>query len=506
MQEFPLTGMQRIRHVLSRFAFGPTPALVAEVKAEGIDAWFEKQLRGKVPDPPFLQKKLRAMKTLGLSCGEILRTFRPRYGKKRKQLTKKERARLNKLRFLASREVKDWVLLQAVYGGDQVLETSCDFFRNHFNVYLNKGNVRFQAMPWERDVIRAEALGNFGRMLKKSARHPAMLYYLDNYLSRCPGNLRRPRGRRARGPRRKQPGLNENYGREILELHTLGADNYYTQKDVIQAARILTGWTVRFTPDNPSGFFFRKEWHWPGNKTFLGTTIPARPGNPIAEGEQFLEILARHPGTAHYLAKKLCSHFAADDPPEAMVVRVARVFLKTGGDLKSVYRAILKDPLFFSPRFYMGKVKRPFEFVVSALRVTGARVDSTFRVQRILKEMNEPVYECMDPTGYYDRADKWLDPGVLAGRWKFARDLAAGRIRGVRVPPSLYEGLHPKLPQAWPYQLAARILPDGLSDRTASALDRVMKKRSAKGAKPDPSKVGPELLALLLGSPEFQRQ
>ncbi|HHI67947.1 MAG TPA: DUF1800 domain-containing protein, partial [Planctomycetes bacterium] len=385
--ELPLTRLQRIRHVLSRFAFGPSPGLVARLNAMGIDAWFEEQLRGKVPDPPFLEKKLGTMKTLKLTGQAILRTFRPPYGRKRKKLSREERVRLNKLRNIPAREVKDWVLLRAVYGAGRVLETSCDFFRNHFNVYLNKGNVRLLAGTYERDVIRAEALGNFGRMLKKSARHPAMLYYLDNYLSRCPAELRRGRRNRRFPPRsrRKQRGLNENYGREILELHTLGADNYYTQKDVIQAARILTGWTVRFTQDNPSGFFFRKEWHWPGDKVFLGVKIPARPKNPIAEGEQLLEILVSHPGTAHYLARKLCSHFVADDPPRAMVARVARVFLKTGGDLKSVYRAILKDPLFFSPRFYMTKVKRPFEFVVSALRATGARVDATFRLQRILK-------------------------------------------------------------------------------------------------------------------------
>ena len=201
--------------------------MIAEVKAKGIDGWFEEQLRGKAPDPPFLQKRLLSMKSLSISNWEILRTFPPPY-RKGKKISKEERARVAKLRNLPGRELKESVLLRAVYSRDQVMETTCDFFRNHFNVYLNKGNVRFLAVTYERDVIRAEALGDFGRMLEKSARHPAMLIYLDNYLSRCPGEILRARRgkRRAAGPprrpRRRQAGLNENYGREILELHTLG--------------------------------------------------------------------------------------------------------------------------------------------------------------------------------------------------------------------------------------------------------------------------------------------
>jgi len=412
------------------------------------------------------------------------------------------------------------VLLRAVHGRNQVREVAADFFRNHFCVAVDKGQVRYLAVAYERDVVRRHALGNFGAMLEASARHPAMLLYLDNALSRrapTKAELKEIELRVRLQTKSKQAGrdasdiaaqrgLNENYARELLELHTLGADNYYTQRDVENVARALTGWTFRNEPGEPIEFLFRPEMHDKGDKKFLHALIKDDFKHPEAEGEEVLAILEAHEGTARFLSWKLCRHLVRDDPPPDLVERVAKTFRRTKGDLPAVYRAIVDDPEFFSRASYRAKCKRPFEFVVSALRAVNARIDDSRELLRALTSMSEKLYECSDPTGYYDQAEAWLDPGAFAVRWKFAVDLAAGEVRGVAIPDALYDELPPGRPELWKEWLLHRLLPAGLDARVSRILDRKVEEETASGRARHLEPLARSLVGMILGSPSFQAQ
>jgi len=513
----PLGEHERILHVLHRFAFGPTPELVAEVRRVGIVPWIEAQLRADAPEPDALRLRLQRLDSIDLSNTDLIRRYLVYPAQ---AATPEEVARAERLRAAPRAELKEAVLLRAVLSSNQLRETLCDFFRNHFCVDLNKDTVSVFATTYEREVVRGEALGTFHRILRRSAQHPAMLVYLDNVLSRRPPTKaeldeiertqRRQTGSRDRGREAaeiaKQRGLNENYARELLELHTLGVDNGYTQRDVVEVARALTGWTIQSELDKNVGFQFRPDMHAGGDKEFLGGTIRENRKQPVQEGEQILDLLARHPGTSRFLAWKLCRWFVHDEPSEEMVQRVARGFRDARGDLPAVYRAIVQDPEFFDRRNFLAKLKRPFELMASALRVTNAEIGDTGALQRWLKNLNEPVYECADPTGYYDHAEVWNDPGVLEVRWRFAMQLARGRISGVVVPSTIYEELPAGRPEYWKDVLARRVLSTSLTARTAAAIDRTVKEHLARNPRAGPRDLGPQILALLLGSPEFQRQ
>jgi uncharacterized protein (DUF1800 family) len=251
---------------------------------------------------------------------------------------------------------------------------------------------------------------------------------------------------------------------------------------------------------------FREDMHAPGEKVVLGVEVRPDRKNPLLEGEIILRRLVKHPGTSQFVAWKLCRYFVADTPPEAMVKRVAAEFRRTQGELKAVYRAIYKDPEFFAPRHFQAKFKRPFEFIVSAVRVTGAAVDDTNVLVQALRQLQEPLYEQEDPTGYYDQAEAWNDPGVMVGRWRFALDLATGKLPGVRVPPEFFADLRSDLPRVWKDQLARKVLPAGLGDKTSRALDRLVSGWLEKKPQAKPEELRAQILGLLLGSPEFQRQ
>jgi uncharacterized protein (DUF1800 family) len=514
-QDGAMTEDEKIVHLLNRFTPGATADLVREVKAAGRREWFAKQLAGDVVESEALTRVLAKYETLGLSNAEIFEKYNDRIPK---DATPAEKREIRRRAAIPMREMLEWVGLRAVYSSHAVRETSGDFFRNHFSVSIDKGELRSLTTEWERDVIAKHALGNFGTLLEATAKHPAMLFYLDNHLSRRPPTEAELRILEARERRRsgseeraaeaveiaRQRGLNENYARELLELHTLGVDHGYTQEDIVQLAKILTGWTIGRLGDGRGKFEFNRRMHCPGDKTFLGETI--REGG-VAEGERVLEILRRHPTTARFLAWKLCRWFVNDEPSEAMVRRVADVFQKSEGDLPKVYAAIADDPEFFARANFRAKFKRPWEFVVSALRATGADVSDATALYPILTGMNEPLYRCADPTGYYDQAEAWCDPGAMAARWTFASDLANGRVRGVRIPASLYADLPAAKPKEWRDALAAKLLPvAGVGRRTAAEIDRIVDAELAKNPKAGPEKVGPAIVAALLGSPEFQRQ
>lgn len=503
-----LTTTERIHHVLNRFSFGAAPGQVDEIRQTGLEGWFEAQLGELDEESEALTGQLAKLGSLSLTNQQILRQYRG------------DGQTNSRLRSVPRQELKDAVLLRSVYGANRLLEVASDFFRNHLNVDVNKNSVRYFATEYEREVIRRHALGKFGDMVMSSARHPAMLVYLDNALSRRPKSdqelrqierrVKRSTGSKSRALESveiaKQRGLNENYARELLELHTLGVDNHYTQKDIIEMARALTGWTVQNDSSRPVTFQFRPDMHVHGDRRVLKGVIEKDQDNPVTEGERAIQRVLKHPGTADFLSFKLCRYFVSDRPSEKTVDRVSDVFRDTRGELGTVYRSIFADPEFFSRSSYLSKFKRPFEFVVSALRVTGARVTETRRLHDVLRSLSEPIYECEDPTGYHDQAEAWNDPGVMAGRWRFAMDLVRGKLRGVRIPATFYDGLHAPIPMAWKNQLAPRVLACRMSRRTSDAVDEIVRRHldADKGA--EVHRLAPLVLGMLLGSPEFQRQ
>lgn len=516
-QQTGLSEDQRVHHFLNRFTLGATPALMAEVKTKGMRKWLEEQLKGDRPEPESLKQVLGKLSSLEMTLGEIADEY---VLELEPDATPQQRRQARQLAQLPAKELLDSVMLRGALSNNQLREVGSDFFRNHFAVSLEKGPVELMAVNWERTVIREGALGNFGEMLDRSAHHPAMLFFLDNHLSCRPATEaeieaieRRGRNVEKRLEALRQRGLNENYARELLELHTLGVDNYYTQDDVIEVAKCLTGWTItprraaKLVDRDPMSFLFVRDFHCTGDKTVLGTTIKENRDNPEAEGAHVIKLLAAHEGTARFLSWKLCRWFVNDEPDEKMVERVAKVFRDSKGDLPSVYLAIFDDPCFFEQANYLAKYKRPFEFVVSALRATGAEIGNPTILHRQLVEMNESIYRCADPTGYYDQAEAWQDPGAMSLRWKFAYDLARGSFLTVRLPRSFYDDLPESEPGKWKDILARKLLCMPLSAQTSAALDKLIERKQAD-TKPRQlrGELGPLLVAGILGSPEFQKQ
>ncbi|HJN10556.1 MAG TPA: DUF1800 domain-containing protein [Pirellulaceae bacterium] len=516
----PLDQRERIHHALSRLTFGVTNDTIYEVEQLGLDKWIEQQMEAGAQETDVLQDRLAKIESLTMSNQEIVQTYRVPIPPLRRNATPEERKRRAEARAkheVPKNDLKDTVLLTAVYSKNQLREVACDFWRNHFNIDVSKGNVKFYATEYERDVIRAEALGTMYAMLNKQARHPAMLVYLDNYISRAaPQKTLIAAAQRALFSTRdfgaameavdiaKMKGINENYARELMELHTLGVDNDYTQDDVIAVANILTGWTVQQNPNEPIVFEFRKDMHGSEPRLLLGKRVPSIPRDPEREGQLVLNMLVAHEGTSKFIAYKLCRHLVSDTPSEEMVERLAKVYMRKKSNLPELYKALLADEEFYNPKNYQSKFKRPFEFVVSALRVTGAEIESTGGIHQALVSMSEPIYQCEDPTGYYDQADAWRDPGVMAPRWRFALGLGLEQIRGVRIPDSYWEGLKPDNPVQWMDVLTQRILPGGHTEKTSEALETVVAKYARTNPKPE--QLGRYIVGILLGSPEFQRQ
>lgn len=506
---------RRDAHLLDRLGFGATPAGMAALEAKGLDAWLDEQLAGTLPEDPALDARLRTLASLGMTNRQVADAYDPPLAP---NATPEARRAAQVRRLEPARELVAATLLRAAGSRRVVLETMCDFFRNHLCVSIDK--VEMLATEYDREVLRADALGSYARMLARSAKSPAMLVYLDNVLSRKPlskaelaatavAERNRTKSKAAGEAARdaaKQRGLNENYARELLELHTLGVDRFYTQKDVIQVALALTGWSVDRRPGQPIGFWFRPELHADGAKQFLGAVVPEEEKDPVREGDRILETLVAHKGTAQFLAWKLCRWLVTDDPPQDLVDRTAAVWQRTKGDVPTVLRALVHDPEFFAPVHRHAKFRRPFEFVVAALRVTGAQIDDVGAVRAALDRMNEPTWRCADPTGFYDQAEAWQDPGAIAVRWRFAMDLAAGRIPGIRIPDAFFAGLDPVRRNEWKGLLAARVFPAGAAPQTLARVDEVLENARARDPGASPREVGALILAALLGSPDFQRQ
>jgi uncharacterized protein (DUF1800 family) len=433
-------------------------------------------------------------------------------------------------------------MTRAVYSERQLQEMMVDFWYNHFNVYAAKGADRWLITSYEREAIRPHAMGKFRDLLGATAKSPAMLFFLDNWLSADPvawqklqqqmeerrqmrgaglggGPFGRPRfpqgGPAANGnpndpnanaKQKQERGLNENYGRELMELHTLGVDGGYTQDDVINVAKAFTGWSIRQPRRDPE-FFFEDRLHDTSVKTVLGRQIHA---GGMKDGEEVLDILSRDPHTAHHISFELAQRFVSDNPPAALVDRMAQTFLKSDGDIREVLRTMIYSPEFWSNDAYRSKVKTPFELVASATRAVGAETAVPLMLVQWTNRIGQPLYQCEPPTGYSDQADAWVNTGALLNRMNFSLALTSNRLRGAEVNvDSLFGSDTAANPHATLDRAIQAFLGGQASSETRDTLEKQMDDPQILRATLD-DKVkqvnAARIAGLVLGSPEFQRR
>ncbi len=397
---------------------------------------------------------------------------------------------------LVAYDLSEGKLFRAIYSNRQLQEELVDFWYNHFNVYLDKGADRFQVPTYERDAIRPHVLGSFRDFLEATAKSPAMLFYLDNWQSVGPPKTPKVA---LKGPQAKRParGLNENYGRELLELHTLGVDGGYTQKDVTEVARCFTGWTIR-EPRKGGSFDYNDKVHDKGEKIVLGVTIPA--GGGMDDGEKVLDILARHPSTARFISTKLAKRFVSDTPPQALIDRMAKTFHDKKGDLREVMKTMLSSKEFWSEGAYRAKVKTPFEMIASAVRALNADVEFSFPLSNQIAALGQPLYRKQEPTGYSSANAEWINSAALLARMNFALSLTQNKVAGVKVDQQRFNDAAKDDPMG----VARAVLFQDVSPQTRLAIETALKAQQAKNPKEKPA---PAVIAgLVIGSPEFQRR
>jgi uncharacterized protein (DUF1800 family) len=518
----PLTPDQQILHALNRLGYGPRPGDVERVRRIGLAAYVDEQLSPSGLADPAVEQALPAYPVLARSAADLVRDYPQPTPQVRQQLASGQMSRQAAAEMypperrpaVITAQMQAARVTRAVLSERQLEEVLVDFWFNHFNVYAQKGAVRWMLPAYEREAIRPHVLGRFRDLVLATARHPAMLFYLDNWLS-TRADLVVPRGPNAG----RRAGLNENYARELMELHTLGVDGGYTQQDVVEVARCFTGWTID-RPQQGGGFVFRTAAHDRGEKRVLGQVIPA--GGGREDGERVIDILARHPATARFIATKLTRRFVSDDPPPALVERAAATFQRTDGSIRAVLVTILTSPEFWSTEAYRAKIKTPLEVVASAVRTLDGRLvttadgrdglgDGGMVLAREVARLGEPLYEAQPPTGYPDRAESWVNTGALLGRMNFALGLAHNRLRGARVDLA---GAVAGADRGQPAQVLDRLLAAVLHGEASPATRAVL---AAELESPEITRVTPydrvakdtdveKLAALVLGSPEFQRR
>ena len=484
-----LTDDQRILQLLDRASYGPKPGDVESIKKSGIEAYLEEQLHPDKIDDSVLEHRLEVLPTLHLSPGELY-DYYPAGNVAMKRATEKNAPPVYGRPRQVSVELMQQKLVRAVESNRQLQEVMTDFWLNHFNVFLDKQPGPYLLTAYERDVIRPNALGKFQDLLLAVAKSPAMLFYLDNWLSQAPGSGRprqpsaqpapskpkpQPAAQVSSGkierpepatmdsstskavqanpatpkpatqaqpkpkpskPAAAKPGINENYARELMELHTLGVDGGYTQKDVQEVARCFTGWTLEHGYQGDASFVFKPWMHDGGAKTVLGVRIAA--GGGFSDGLQVLDILSRHPSTARFVSRELCQRFVSDKPSDQLVDRISRVFLRTGGDIAEVLRAIFASPEFNSPNAFRSKIKSPFELAASALRAVDGETDGAPPIEAWITRAGEPLYRYQFPTGYGEDSSRWVNSGVFLNRLNFMVELANNRIKGTHYDPARF--------------------------------------------------------------------
>ncbi len=601
-----LTEQEAALHLLNRFTFGPKPGQVEEVVNQGLENWFMAQLQG-APDNEAVRVRLAGYPALTMPTDSIVNTYlqpaqllrlaiakgyvdkdsvdksdRPAYREALKKMQADYGFRpIQELQ----RELINQKVIRAAYSDAQLQEVLTDFWFNHFNVSLTKNQIQQLVLPYERDAIRPNVLTNFSSLLFATAKHPAMLLYLDNALSISNDNdyaKRQLKGAQrlldlnaakkmlagasvsedsmqkmdamenqmtTQIKRRKSQGLNENYAREVMELHTLGVNGGYTQSDVTELARALTGWGVkpmyeegplakRFsnaTPDQllrrglqvEDCFLFSADKHDQNTKTILGKSFPTNGG--YNEGMEALTMLASHPATAHFIASKLAAKFIADEPPTAVVDEMTKTFLTSKGDIKAVLLTMVMHPDFWAKAKEKEKIKSPFELAVSAVRATGTEVVAPYQVFTWSEKMGQKFYFYQAPTGFPDRASFWINTGSLLNRMNFGMAIAAQKIPGFKTnllqlnqnhePESVEEALqiYTKLllPVANQKENSERIMSivraQNIDQKIASATNEStskqdMQKESITEMNNTPQKTMAQVVGVIIGSPAFQRK
>ncbi|MBS2035007.1 DUF1800 domain-containing protein [bacterium] len=567
-----LNSYQAAAHLLSRFSYGATPGQVEAVVHQGLDRWLEEQLQLRADDS-ICQQSLRAYPALSMDLKTMDQTYigtpqikkmamdagvqfkDPDSGKDRQALQQFVRDKNLQTERELLRQLLAQKVTRAVYTKNQLQEVMTDFWFNHFNVSRTSNTARPYILSYERDVIRPNALGDFRGLLGATAKHPAMLLYLNNAQSMASPEAPHLSNFGARqmamnSKNKKQAmGLNENYARELMELHTLGVDGGYTQKDVTEVARVLTGWTMysdrrgaqrmermleRFPDQVESGqnnFVFLPFLHDSGTKMILGNSFPA--GQGLAEGEHLLDLLAADPHTANRIARKFAIRFICDEPDQATVAQLARVFQSSNGSSAAMVKAIYNSPAFWSQQSLRAKVKNPLEYTVSSVRILGGQLQTPETQLPIwVERMGQNMYGCVPPTGYPDRSEQWISSGTLVYRVNFAFALASGKVRGVSVP----------LPQGKLEKVAASVMPGRPLDQALKPVkatlnnskffesvrtalppseemasggggEKIRVKSKGKGMQPDPAASMPtnftesqKVAGVLLSCPEFQRR
>jgi uncharacterized protein (DUF1800 family) len=557
----PLSSDKKITQVLNRLEFGPRPGDFERVQKMGVERWIDWQLAPEKIDDSAVDQKLSVLKTLQMppqllllaqigDSGLVKKAMQIQQQKnaqgnaKPEQLNARQREMLARIEdaglppqtsMQAVGELQLDKITRAIESNRQLYEIMVDFWSNHFNLDVKKNDVRSLIIVDERAVIRPHVFGTFRELLGASAKSPAMLVYLDNASSTREMELNAPR-RNRRGkiiatadapatPPKKRGGINENYAREIMELHTLGVDGGYTQQDVQEVARCFTGWSV----ERETGEFrFRNYAHDDGEKMVLGQRIPA--GGGIQDGERVLDILAAQPATAKFIARKLCTRLIADEPPQSVIDKTAKTFLDTKGDLRAVVKTIVTSPEFFSTGAYRAKIKSPFEYAVSAVRALdgvvllqdGSTREARFRLiadgassvrpgnkrykrneqkslAQQIADMGQPLFSYQAPTGYSEDSRKWVSTGALVARLNFALSLVSGDVYNVLATPTLLlKGVDEHDRAAITNRLLNQLLSGDVTPATWSTLQR----ETAGDGPVDRMK----LTALILGSPEFQRR
>jgi uncharacterized protein (DUF1800 family) len=604
-----LTEEEAILQAVNRLGFGPRPGDLDRIKEMGLPKWIDQQLHPDSINDSALEARLDRFPTLKMSSSKLYDEFpQPQVAAKREGISveeyrKQQQARAQEAMQTNRNDGDDPNLMndqiqakfenmesdsnlvkgkgqgkgepgfgnqmfnytenhtpqrivaelsmakmaRAVYSGRQLDEEMVDFWYNHFNVFAAKGADRWLITSYERDAIRPHAMGKFRDLLEATAKSPAMMFFLDNWLSVDPvawaklqqeqqerramrhqrmggpfgggpfGRPRFPQGQpappsgnpndpNAKAKQNPERGLNENYGRELMELHTLGVDGGYTQQDVINVARAFTGWTIEEPRRGPK-FFFNDRLHDNGPKTVLGQKIH---GGGMKDGEEVLDILARDPHTAHHISFEIAQRFVSDDPPPVLVDRMAETFQKTDGDIREVLHTMIYSPEFWSKDVYRTKIKTPFELVVSATRAVGAEVDVPFALVQWTTRIGQPLYQCEPPTGYSNKADAWVSTGSLLNRMNFSLALTSNRLRGsqVHMETLLGDQAAPD-PHATLDRAVHEFLGGQLSQQTRETLELQLKDpQILQASLDDPIKqVNAAMIAgLVLGSPEFQRR
>ncbi|WP_310481901.1 DUF1800 domain-containing protein [Chamaesiphon sp. VAR_48_metabat_403] len=469
----------KVIHLLNRLSLGIGTGDIYRVQSLGIDKYIQQQLNpDTIAEPAILTDKLANLETINLSPVELFQRYNPNRQVNGQQPTQAVRKVQQQQAKQVTNEAIEARLWRSIYSQRQLQEVMVDFWYNHFNVYADKGIDRLWVGAYEREAIRPNALGKFRNLLGATARHPAMLFYLDNWQNSAPNANKKGRFK----------GLNENYARELMELHTLGVDGGYKQDDIVALAQIFTGWGFKQPGQKISdgySFQFNTDRHDFSNKLFLKQSIT---GSGVAEGDRALDILSKHPSTARQISFKLAQYFVADNPPKSLIDKLSKRFIATDGDIKLVLATLFDSPEFWNSKYYGKKFKTPYQYAISSIRSTGMEVNNVKPLNDFLKQLGMSIYGCPTPNGYKNTQEAWLNPDSMTRRINYATNLANGKLP---ISASITTAAN-----TIPATQMVKIDPVAL----ANTLGNNFSTRTQKAISSSSSEIRS---ALILGSPEF---